>query len=163
MTLCLADLAKGRLRARISELTASLEGHRLNDHDRWMIRQSVEHLKFLDQQMNEIAKELLLKLQPFAEEYRLLQTIPGVKEDTAAVILAETGGDMAQFASPKDLASWAGLAPANHISAGKRQKKARKRGNRWLRLCSGSVSPSSSKEARLHAEGPILSLAETNR
>jgi transposase len=141
----LAQLAKGRLRAKLPELTASLEGHRLTDHDRWMIRQSIEHLKFLEQQLSEIGQELLVQLQPFADEYQLLQTIPGVKEDTAAVILAETGGDMAQFATPADLASWAGLAPGNHISAGKRKKRGRKRGNRWLR---GALAQSAQAAAK---------------
>jgi transposase len=129
----LAELAKGRARTKIPELTASLEGHRLNGHDRWIIRQCVEHLSFLESQLREIEQELLRQLQPWAEDYALLQSIPGIKEDVAAAVIAETGGDMSQFPSDKNITSWAGYAPANHISAGKHKHRGRRRGNKFLR------------------------------
>jgi transposase len=74
----------------------------------------------------------LLKLQPFEREYELLQTIPGIGAETAAVILAETGGNMAQFPSPKHLTSWAGVCPGNNRSAGKQKSASIKRANKWL-------------------------------
>lgn len=50
----IAELAKTRLRTKIPQLTEALEGHHLNDHHRWLIRQSVEHIILLDRQMEAI-------------------------------------------------------------------------------------------------------------
>jgi len=128
----LADLAKGRLRHKRQALIETLQGHRLNDHVRWMIQHSLDHLVFLENQLTELSQRILLKLQPFEREYELLQTIPGIAAETAAVILAETGGNMAQFPSPKHLTSWAGVCPGNNRSAGKQKSASIKRANKWL-------------------------------
>jgi transposase len=64
---------------------------------------------------------------------RLLCEVPGINRLSAEVIIAETGADMSRFPSPAHLASWAGLCPGNHESAGKRRKVATRPGNPWLR------------------------------
>lgn len=128
----LAQLAKGRLRKKMQALAEALEGHRLSDHLRWMIQHSLDHLVFLEKQLTELSQRTVEKVQPFAREYELLQTIPGVAAETAAVILAETGGNMAQFPSARHLTSWAGICPGNHRSAGKQKSASIKRANKWL-------------------------------
>ena len=60
-------------------------------------------------------------LQNYHEELQLLITIPGIKKDTAAVIIAEIGVNMDQFPTSQHLASWAGVSPGNHESAGKKK------------------------------------------
>jgi hypothetical protein len=60
-------------------------------------------------------------------------TIPGIGQRTAEVIVAGTGGDMTRFASAARLAAWAGLAPGDNESAGKRKHAAARPGNRHLR------------------------------
>lgn len=142
----LAELAKGRARNKIPELIASLEGHRLKDHDRWVIRQCVSHLNFLEAQLKEIEQELLRQLQPWAEDYALLQTIPGIKEDVAAAVIAETGADMSQYPSDKKISSWAGYAPGNHISAGKHKNRGRRRGNKFLRAALAQAVQAAAKK-----------------
>ena len=66
-----------------------------------------------------------------------LDEVPGIDVHAAQVILAEIGTDMSRFASDAHLASWAGLCPGNHQSAGKRHSGKTNNGNRWLRamLC----------------------------
>ena len=70
---------------------------------------------------------------PFAQQIEQLTTIPGIKRVAAAVILSEIGTDMSCFPDTAHLASWAGMAPGNHESAGKRRRAKARHGNRWLR------------------------------
>jgi transposase len=128
----IADLSMRRLRQRIPELTEALQGHYMNDHHRWLIAQSVEHAVLLDRQMEELEVRIDEKLQPYREQYELLQTIPGVKEMTAASILAEIGPDMSQFETAKHLCSWAGISPGNNQSAGKSKHSRIKKGSKFL-------------------------------
>ena len=128
----IAELSKHRLRKRIPELTEALKGHQMNEHHRWLIRQSVEHAVLLDQQLEELEVRIEEKIKPWKQQYELLQTIPGVKSTTAATILAEVGPDMSQFEDSGHLSSWAGIYPGNNRSAGKRKSSRIKKGNRFL-------------------------------
>ena len=128
----IAQLAKGRLRSKLPLIAEALEGHRLDEHLKWMIRHSLDHLVFLEKQMAELRGRIAAALVPLEREFELLQTIPGVGEEIAAVILAETGGNMAQFPTDRNLTSWAGVCPGNNMSAGRQKSGAIKRGNRWL-------------------------------
>ena len=69
---------------------------------------------------------------PWAHQLELLQTIPGVGEKVAQVIIAETGADMSRFPTPEHLASWARVAPGTRESAGKRYPARPPHGNKWL-------------------------------
>lgn len=128
----IADLSKHRLRKRIPELTEALEGHQMNDHHRWLIWQSVEHAVLLDRQLEELESRIEAKMEPWKQQYELLQTIPGVKGTTAATILSEIGPDMSQFETAGNLSSWAGICPGNNRSAGKSKHSRIKKGNRFL-------------------------------
>ncbi len=127
----LADLAKGRLRAKIAALTEALEG-RFDSEHALIVSAILAHLDFLDQQIDRLSDAIGAQLGPFARAVELLCTIPGVQRRTAEVIIAETGGDMTVFPTARHLASWAGACPGNDQSAGKRRSGRTRKGSRWL-------------------------------
>lgn len=80
----------------------------------------------------EVDKAIRVACWPWDHQIELLQTIPGVGEKTAQVIVAETGADTSRFPSAAHLASWAGLAPAVYESAGRSKAAGTRHGNKWL-------------------------------
>lgn len=109
-----AQFARGTLKRKIPDIIAALQGHRFNDHHRFLIRQSLAHMDFLESQICDLDAEILRKLQPYQRQFELLRTIPGIKADAAASVLAEIGPDMSQFPTAAHLASWAGVCPGNN-------------------------------------------------
>ncbi|BFH47517.1 IS110 family transposase [Paenibacillus melissococcoides] len=117
---------KGSIKNKKSEVTDSLFGT-MTPHQIRLIKDCWEHIEYLEKSIARLEAEINDHLEPYRTEYELLQTIPGVSERTAAALLAEIGADMEQFPSADHLASWAGVAPGNHESAGKKKYKKRKR------------------------------------
>jgi transposase len=139
----MAGLAKGVMRKKIDALEIALEG-RLAQHHREMLTIA---LRRLDQAESDIASaERLIdsRLQPFRDQHELLQQIPGVDKTVAAALLAELGPDMSVFPTAGHAASWAGICPGNHESAGKRPHGRPTLGNRHLKtvLCQAANSAS---------------------
>lgn len=99
-----------------------------------MIAHHLAHLDFLDEQITAYSEEIARLTCPYDELLALLDTIPGVARTTAEVILAEVGADLNRFESADHLASWAGLAPGNNESAGKRLSGKMRKGSQWLRV-----------------------------
>lgn len=131
----IADLAQKSARKKIPQIRASLEGHRMNAVHRQLINLSLDHMAFLEEQVSTLHEEIVqhIKAHGLEKPYQLLQTIPGVKEEAAASLLAEFGPDMKVFGSAKKLSSWAGVAPGNNESAGKKKRAPALRGNPWAR------------------------------
>jgi transposase len=116
----IADLAKGRLKSKKAEIREALVGY-FHDHHRFMIKASLEHIKYLEKLISDLDLATKKKLEQYQKEYDLLQTIPAVKEQGAAVIIAEIGVDMDIFPSDGHLSNWAGMSPGNNESAGKKK------------------------------------------
>lgn len=117
----MTGLVKGRLCKKKKEMKEALVGY-FREHHKFMIKASLEHIKQVEKIIAGIDTMIdTIIEEKFAEEYKLLQTIPGVKEHGAATILAEIGSDMNQFPSEEHLSSWAGLSPGNNESAGKKK------------------------------------------
>jgi len=128
----LADLAQGKLRAKLPQLERALRGTP-GLHQHFLLAHQLTHLDFLDEQIAQGSAEIAERLRPFGEALERLDAIPGVGPQTAEVLLAEIGPDMSRFPSAEHLASWAGMCPGNYESAGKRLKGRTRKGSKWLR------------------------------
>src|SRR5215212_8791690 len=128
----LANLARGRLRTKIPDLRRALIG-RLRPHHRFMLAELLVMIDALDERIDAPSAEIRDRTRPFAEDLARLDTIPGIGERVAEIVVAELGPDLSHFPSPAQLASWAGLCPGNHESAGKRRRVGTPPGNQWLR------------------------------
>jgi transposase len=127
-----ADLAKGRLRSKWDQLARALED-RVKAHHRFMLTELLRQIDSLDETIARFDARLQAICGPVDEAVSLLDTIPGVARHTAEMIVAEIGIEMGHFPSADHLASWAGVAPGNHESAGKRTSGKTRKGNRFLR------------------------------
>jgi transposase len=130
----LAEMSRGLLRNKIPELQRALEG-RLRSHHRFLLKELMEHLEFVESKIARLEREIGEHLRPFEARVERLCTIPGVQWVTASGLIAEIGVNMNQFADAEHLASWAGLCPGSYESAGKRKSGKTRKGSAWLRRC----------------------------
>lgn len=124
----LAGMAKGLLRKKLPELALALDG-RVQEYHRFMLRLQLRRLEDADRDIAAMEARIDEKLAPYRKQHRRLMQIPGVSHVIAAVLIAEIGVDMTVFKSAGHLASWAGICPGNHESAGKRRSTKVAKGN----------------------------------
>jgi transposase len=155
----LAELAQGKLRAKLPALREALQG-RFDDHHALLCGRILAHIDYLDEAIAELSSAIEEQIAPFAKAVDLLCTIPGIARRTAEVIIAETGGDMTAFPSARHLASWAGVCPGNDESAGKRRSGRTRKGSKWLRaaLTEAAKSASRTRDTYLAAQYQRLRL-----
>ena len=116
----LAQLARGRMRPKLQQLKQALVGE-LSDRHRFLLAELQQHIQSLQSQCHKMDEQIVAAMKPYQVQWQLLQTMPGVDEMSAAMLLAEIGVDMSRFGSKARLSSWAGVCPGNHESAGKRK------------------------------------------
>jgi transposase len=146
----LAELARRKLRRKLPQLKQALHG-RVTDHHRFMLRTLMDHVRHLDQLIEQFNDRIDEVMTPFAPAVDRLVTIPGVSRHAAEVIVAEIGTDMKRFPTAGHLSSWAGMCSGNHQSAGKRQSGRTTKGDRWLRQTLVQVAWAAS-----HTKGTFL-------
>jgi transposase len=141
----LAELARGKLRAKLPALRKALTA-RFRDHHAFLLERMLAHVEDLESDIAALSERIEAATAPFEPEVELLCTIPGVARRTAEVILAEIGLDMGRFPTAGHLSSWAGLCPGQRESAGKRGSAKTRKGSKWLRT---ALVESARRAARL--------------
>lgn len=135
----LADLAQRRLRSKTPELLEALHG-RFGEHHAFLVR---THLDLIDQHTEAITKltaRIEALIEPFHAFRDLICSIPGIGPMSADVIIAETGADMSKFPTAGHLASWAGVCPGHHESAGRIKSTKTRPGNPYLKAVLGTAA-----------------------
>jgi transposase len=151
----LADKALRRLRRKIPELQQALTG-RFTRHHAIVVGEILAHLDYLDAAIGRVSDEIdrAIAAGPFVVERDLLMTIPGVDKILAEAIIAEIGTDMGWFGSAARLASWAGMCPGQHESAGKSKSGRSRHGDTWLQrhLTIAAMAAARTKDTYLSAQ-----------
>ena len=131
-TVAMAELARGKMRAKRGLLERALAG-RMTAHQRFLLTEQLCHIDALDESITRVSAEIAERMRPFADALERLDTIPGVGPRMAEILIAEIGVDMSRFPNAAHLVSWAGMCPGNQESAGKRKSGKTRKGNVWLR------------------------------
>jgi transposase len=149
----LAQLARGRLREKLPQLEQALAGQ-FQAHQRFLVAQQLVHIDFLDRLIERVSAEIAERVRPFEAALLLLDTIPGIGRRIAEIFVAEVGVERSRFPTAAHLAAWAGLAPGNNESAGKRRPATTRKGSPWLRtaLVEAAQSAGRSKKTYLGAQ-----------
>lgn len=126
------EMAKGKLKKKVNQLVEALNGN-ITDHHRFLLKQHFAHVDFLVEQIEEFDVEIQRKLGPYEKEFKYIQSVTGIKEISAASVIAEIGVDMSRFPDEAHLSSWAAMSPGNNESAGKKKSGKTRRGNNYLK------------------------------
>jgi len=127
---------KGRTRKNAGDILSSLNGV-LSRPQRQLLRLQLAHLKDLQDNLHEVEDQIHSDFTNFERSISLLDSIPGIDLTAAYAILAEISHDMSAFPTAQHICSWAGLAPGNYESAGKKKRQRVSPGNNYLKtiLC----------------------------
>jgi transposase len=159
----LAAMARTRMKARHDDLVEALDGM-FDDHHGELAGLLLEQIAFLDGKVARLtgrAAEMAAAIPaawgtdgdgttgpdagtgPDAAvlpAVRRLAEIPGISEDLARTIIAETGLDMSRFPTAAHLVSWAGLCPTARQSGPRTRAGKKGQGDSWLRSALGQAA-----------------------
>jgi transposase len=149
----LAALARANVKKSSAEIREALRG-RVSEHHRFMLQQHLKLIDTLNETIAGIDARIGGALDPFRQAAERLQTIPGISDVAANVIVAEVGIDMGRFPSAAHLVSWAGLCPRMDESAGKHRSTRIREGSPWLKtvLVQCAFAASRKKDSYLRAQ-----------
>ncbi len=116
----LAQLARARMRAKITALEEAFTGH-FTDHHAFLLGKMLARVDGIGADIAELDAKIEEMIAPFVSAVQRLDEIPGIGAVAAAAIIAEVGVDMSRFPTPGHLASWAKFAPGVKESAGKKK------------------------------------------
>jgi transposase len=134
----LAQMAKGRMRAKIPDVEEALTGF-FTDHHAWMLRMMLDRIDSLSEQIAVLNDKIEEVIAPFLHQVEQLDEITGIGVISAQELIAEIGVEMSRFGAAPRLVSWAKFCPQVHQSAGRKKDKGRGKGNPWLAGTLGNI------------------------
>jgi len=147
----LAQLAIGRMRAKLVVLEEALTGH-FDDHHAFICRMMLDRIDDITRQAAELTARIEEQIAPFADAAARLDEIPGVGRTGAQELIAEIGVDMTRFPDAAHLVSWAKFAPIDKNSAGKKKTASTGKGNPWLGATIGEIVSAAARTDTFLAE-----------
>jgi transposase len=130
----LSALADRRLRATQQELQDALGACAdLHPVYRKLLRFSLEELKLMEEHSQKLEQEMARLLAAHQEAVQRLAEVPGFSCDTAQQIIAQVGPTAATFDTAKNLSSWVGVCPGDHVSAEESHSTRSPKGNSTMR------------------------------
>jgi transposase len=141
----LAQLARGRMRAKLTALEEAFTGF-FTDHHGFLLAQMLARVDALSADIAELDTAIEEMIAPFAQAVERLDEIPGLRAIGASATIAEIGLDMTRFPTPAHLCSWARFAPGVKESAGKKKGRGGTgHGNRYLARVLGEAAVAAGK------------------
>lgn len=128
----ISGMLHGRLRHKIEAIMKALDGF-LTPLQKQLMLKVVDHIDDMTKRIGEMDDLMNQYLMEYQEAIHALDEMPGIGRQSAETILAEIGLDMNRFPTEKHLSNWAGLAPGNNESAGKRRYGRTTKGNITLK------------------------------
>jgi transposase len=136
----LAQMARARMRAKISLLEEAFTGHFTTNHA-FLLGRMLARVDAITADIAALDDKIEAEITPFAPAVQRLDDIPGVGPTAAQVIVSEIGLDMGRFPTAGHLASWARFAPKLSQSAGKTKgRNSTGQGNRYLARVLGEAA-----------------------
>jgi transposase len=161
-----AELARGRMRPKRSQLAEALDG-RFSDHHARLLRLLLDQLDYLDGAIEQATGQIdtLIAQLPAAagpsvdtdpdahhpagvaylSAVQRLGDVPGIGPDIARTIIAEVGLDMSVFGTADRLCAWAKVAPLTRQSGRRKGRGKTGKGNRYLKAALGQAATGAAK------------------
>ena len=129
----IASLLKSSAKKKLNAVLASLQDSDIHSDQRLKMSVAFSHMSQLDEHIRSIEKDMLIRCLPLSFCFEHIMRLPGISLVSAMIIIAEIGVDMSVFSSDKQLCCWAGLAPTNNESAGKKKSVRISRAGTYLK------------------------------
>jgi transposase len=129
----LMEYIHGHCKSPREDIAKALQGT-LEQEDRNILKRMMEHVKSIEKIIEELERDIQKHVEPYQAQVELLKTVPGIKDMTAAALIAEIGVDMDQFKDAAHLSAWGGLCPGSNQSAGKTKSTRLRKGNKHLKV-----------------------------
>ena len=111
----LISLARGSLRQKTEEFSYALSGH-MTDKNRFVLQKILSRIDFLEKECWSLEQEIFARMEPHKKQWQLLQTIPGIDELGAAILIAEIGDNVKSFQNKEKSSRRGVTAPSSHTT-----------------------------------------------